>query len=210
MIELARAGAPFGYLFFGREELPAGESSLPTLLRAPRPRRRPRRDARADRQHDPGRLPREPQRAARLPRHELALGAAVARRQRDHARRRRTRAARVARAARRRDRRARVPRGAQRDADRGRHRDERHPGARRGDPQLPLRAGPHAGGRGGASARARGRRRRARAARKLAAGARRRRVAARAGAPRRPATSRSSRSRRGRRSRSSPRRGSTP
>src|SRR6476661_5562210 len=29
MIELARAGAPFGYLFFGREELPAGESSLP-------------------------------------------------------------------------------------------------------------------------------------------------------------------------------------
>ena len=29
MIELARAGAPFGYLFFGREELPAGESALP-------------------------------------------------------------------------------------------------------------------------------------------------------------------------------------
>jgi len=29
MIELARAQAPFGYLFFGREELPAGESSLP-------------------------------------------------------------------------------------------------------------------------------------------------------------------------------------
>lgn len=28
MIELARAGAPFGYLFFGREELPAGESAL--------------------------------------------------------------------------------------------------------------------------------------------------------------------------------------
>ena len=75
---------------------------------------------------------------------ERALGAAVARRQRDHARRRGARAARVARAARRRDRRARVPRGAQRDADRGRHRDERHPGARRGDPQLPLRAGPHA------------------------------------------------------------------
>ena len=32
MIELARAGAPFGYLFFGREELPAGESSLPTFF----------------------------------------------------------------------------------------------------------------------------------------------------------------------------------
>jgi len=29
MLELARAGAPFGYLFFGREELPAGESALP-------------------------------------------------------------------------------------------------------------------------------------------------------------------------------------
>jgi succinyl-diaminopimelate desuccinylase len=29
MLELARAGAPFGFLFFGREELPAGESPLP-------------------------------------------------------------------------------------------------------------------------------------------------------------------------------------
>ena len=29
MLELARAGAPFGFLFFGREELPAGESALP-------------------------------------------------------------------------------------------------------------------------------------------------------------------------------------
>lgn len=29
MIELARAGSGFGYLFFGREELPAGESALP-------------------------------------------------------------------------------------------------------------------------------------------------------------------------------------
>ena len=29
MIELARAGAELGYLFFGREELPAGESALP-------------------------------------------------------------------------------------------------------------------------------------------------------------------------------------
>jgi len=29
MIELARAGIPFGYLFFGREELPAGDSALP-------------------------------------------------------------------------------------------------------------------------------------------------------------------------------------
>jgi succinyl-diaminopimelate desuccinylase len=32
MIELARAGAPFGYLFFGREELPAGESPLPEFF----------------------------------------------------------------------------------------------------------------------------------------------------------------------------------
>jgi succinyl-diaminopimelate desuccinylase len=32
MVELARAGAPFGYLFFGREELPAGESALPRFF----------------------------------------------------------------------------------------------------------------------------------------------------------------------------------
>jgi succinyl-diaminopimelate desuccinylase len=32
MIELARADAPFGYLFFGREELPAGESALPRFF----------------------------------------------------------------------------------------------------------------------------------------------------------------------------------
>ena len=32
MIELARAGAPFGYLFFGREELPGSQSPLPGLF----------------------------------------------------------------------------------------------------------------------------------------------------------------------------------
>src|SRR5215208_1139827 len=32
MLELARAGVPFGFLFFGREELPAGESSLPRFF----------------------------------------------------------------------------------------------------------------------------------------------------------------------------------
>jgi succinyl-diaminopimelate desuccinylase len=32
MIELARAGAPFGYLFFGREELAADESPIPELF----------------------------------------------------------------------------------------------------------------------------------------------------------------------------------
>ena len=32
MVELARARAPFGYLFFGREELPAGESALPRFF----------------------------------------------------------------------------------------------------------------------------------------------------------------------------------
>jgi succinyl-diaminopimelate desuccinylase len=32
MLELARAGAAFGYLFFGREELPAGESALPRFF----------------------------------------------------------------------------------------------------------------------------------------------------------------------------------
>jgi succinyl-diaminopimelate desuccinylase len=32
MLELARAGAPFGFLFFGREELPAAESALPRFF----------------------------------------------------------------------------------------------------------------------------------------------------------------------------------
>ena len=32
MLELARAGARFGFLFFGREELPAGESALPPFF----------------------------------------------------------------------------------------------------------------------------------------------------------------------------------
>ena len=32
MLELARAGMPYGYLFFGREELPAGESALPKFF----------------------------------------------------------------------------------------------------------------------------------------------------------------------------------
>jgi succinyl-diaminopimelate desuccinylase len=32
MIELARAGAPFGFLFFGREELPSHESALPRFF----------------------------------------------------------------------------------------------------------------------------------------------------------------------------------
>lgn len=32
MLELARAGSPFGFLFFGREELPAGESALPRFF----------------------------------------------------------------------------------------------------------------------------------------------------------------------------------
>jgi succinyl-diaminopimelate desuccinylase len=32
MLELARSRAPFGFLFFGREELPAGESALPRFF----------------------------------------------------------------------------------------------------------------------------------------------------------------------------------
>ena len=166
--------------------------------------------ARADGQHDPGRLSRQPQRAARLPRDERALREAVARRQRDHARRRRARAARAARAARRRDPGARLPRGAERDADRGRHRDERHPGARRAR-------------RSTSATRRTARRRRPRrvcassstaraswscsATRRRAASPLRRRSCRRCATR---ATSRSSRSRRGRRWRSSPRRGSTP
>ena len=37
MIELAREGAPFSYLFFGREELPADDSPLPSLFERRRP-----------------------------------------------------------------------------------------------------------------------------------------------------------------------------
>jgi succinyl-diaminopimelate desuccinylase len=37
MIELARAGAPFSYLFFGREELAASESPLPTFFERAQP-----------------------------------------------------------------------------------------------------------------------------------------------------------------------------
>ena len=117
MIELARAGARLSATSSSAaRSCPPARARCPRFFERPWSRRRARRDARADRQHDPGRVPREPERAARLPRDERAFGAAVARRQRDHARGRRTRAARAARAARRRDPGARLSRGAERDA----------------------------------------------------------------------------------------------
>ena len=80
-----------GLLFFTREELPVDESPLPGGLRGlSRPARgRSRHRARADGQHDPGRLPRQPQCDAHVPRRQRPLGATVARRQRDRRRGRR-------------------------------------------------------------------------------------------------------------------------
>ena len=97
MIELARwaAEAELAYdlalLFFPREELGPAENPLPAVFEQTRPRRRgAARDlSRADRQHAAARLPRQPERAGRLRGPLGALGATVARRQRDRARARR-------------------------------------------------------------------------------------------------------------------------
>ena len=114
MIELVRDGLPFGALFFGREELPFGDSALtPLLARHPLSPELVGDDG-ADRQRDPRRLPRQRQRHVDVPRRRRALRPAVVRRQRDHARRRgRDRAGR-ARAGAAPVRRARVHRGARR------------------------------------------------------------------------------------------------
>ena len=136
---------------------PVEQSPLPRAVRrrADR-RRRARRRARADRQRDPGRLRRQPQRAASLRGPKRAHGAAVARRERDRPRRRRG-SRRVAGCA---------PHDVEIEGlvfrevlsvtriDGGR-RGQRHPGPRRGDAELPLRAGPLARGGRGAAARAR-------------------------------------------------------
>ena len=82
------------------------------------------------------------QRAAGRPRAQRALGAAVARRQRDPpARRRRSRAVAAAAVRGARVRGPDVRRGDVGDADRRRDRAERHPRPRRGARELPLRAG---------------------------------------------------------------------
>ena len=96
MIELARwvaaeqpaLAVDLAFLFFPREELPAVESALPAFLddRA-RGRSGARGRARADGERDPGRLPRSHLRHPRLRGPERALGAALARRQRDRPRR---------------------------------------------------------------------------------------------------------------------------
>ena len=136
---------------------------------------------RADRQHAPARLPREHQRPRRVRGPLGALGAAVARRQRDQARPGRVARRPRARAERRRHRRACLPRGRQRHADRRlRQRDQCHPGTCRGDAQLPLCADPD--GRGGGGPAARARRKRARDHPGVASGARCSSLAARRGA----------------------------
>ena len=114
-------------------------------------RRRARRRARADRQRAPGRLRRQHQRAARVRGPKRAHRTAVARRERDRPRGRGLPARRPGRRATSRST-GSFPRGAEPDADRRGARGERRPGPRRGDAQLPLRAGPHAGrGRGRAA-----------------------------------------------------------
>ena len=141
MIELARFAAEHelaydvGWLFFPREELGPGWNPLPAVFAAA-----PLIDEAAlvdlpgaDRQHAPARLPREPQRARRVRGPRGALGAALARRERDRARARG--AARRARA-----------RAADVEIDglvfrevcrvtgiHGGHREQRDPGAGRGD-----------------------------------------------------------------------------
>ena len=200
-------------LLFGREELPPRSDPLPALFErcAARPRGRSRGPARADRPDDPGRLPRQPQRAGHLPRRQRPLGAAVAGRERDPPGARGPRPGRGARAARGADRGPAVLRGRLRHADRGGHRRQRRPGSRRRDRStsatrptarpsdaeallrslVPTDATVEVIGNSPPGAVAVGR-------------------AARAGAPRRRATSRSSRSRRGRTSPTSRRAGSTP
>ena len=96
MIELARWAAEaelaydLGLLFFPREELGPEHNPLPGRVRGgAADRRGGARDLpRADRQHAPARLPRQPQRAARLRGRLGPLGAAVAGRERGEARRR--------------------------------------------------------------------------------------------------------------------------
>ena len=88
------------------------------------------------------------------------------------------RAVRLDRAAPGRDRRAHVHRGGEHHADRGWDRDERDPGSRRGERQLPLRARPLTVERGRLSAQPPPRGRDVRARRRLAARPRRHRLVA--------------------------------
>ena len=94
MIELARWAADaelaydLGLLFFPREELGPAAQPAPGAVRGDAARRRggARDLPRADRQHAPARLPRQPQRAGRLRGRVGALGAAVAGRERGQGR----------------------------------------------------------------------------------------------------------------------------
>ena len=209
MIELARAGAPFGYLFFGREELPAGESALPRFFE------RHGLDADLVVMLEPtddsihagclGNL------NARLVFHGTSA----------HSARPWTGDNAIARAV---EGLAPIVTLEPRDVEiqglvfrevlsvtgiEGGIATNVIPDRAVATLELPLRAGPHAGRRGGAVAAPRGWCGRTGAARQLAARARRGRVAARAGAARGRRLTTSIRSRRGRRSPSSRSRGST-
>ena len=149
----ARAGAGARRHGAGRRPRPARvreggaagrvQPSAAPVRQLPRRARGGARDpARADRLHDPGRLPRQPERADHLPRRQRPLGAAVDGGERDREGARGPAPVRRDRAAAGRDRRAHLHRGRERHADRGRDRDERDPRPRRGERQLPLRARP--------------------------------------------------------------------
>ena len=140
MIELVRDGAPFGALFFGREELPFTESALtPLLARDPLAPELVVMMEPTDNAIHAGCLG-NINATWTLPRRRGPLRAAVVRRQRDPPRRRRDRRARRPRARAARLRRPALRRGRVGHEDRGRHREQRRPGPGGGARQLPLRA----------------------------------------------------------------------
>ena len=204
MIELVLARAPYAALFFPREELPSTESALtPLLERSPLEADFVVVMEPTDNELHAGCVGQH-QRDMGVPRALRALRAALAGRQRHQPRRAGDR-----RAGQRPDpagdvRRPHVLRGRVGHEGRRRHRHERDPGHLHRARQLPLRAGPHAGGGRGAAGRADRRPRRADDHRQLGLGRGRRRPPAGAQADPGRKRSPSRPSRRGRRSRSSP------
>ena len=130
-----------GLVFFGREELPFGESAVVPLF-----------DRRPELRDVALAIVLEPTG------NECALGSAVDRRERDPQGCGDAGAAGRARTARRRGRRARLPRGRERRRDRRRDRRQRRPRPLPCRAELPLRAGTHARAGRVAAARAGGRR----------------------------------------------------
>ena len=131
MIELALAGAPLDFLFFGREELPVVRQRADAAAGARAGRRRAGRDDGADRQRHPRRLPGQHQRDLDVHRPRRALRAPVARRQRDPPGGARASPRSPSSSRRSTSTRGCVLRGRVGDDDRGRHRHQRRPRQRR-------------------------------------------------------------------------------